>query len=85
VRVPLGAGSYQQQGAAVVMRQWKVTTFFERRDAWIGVFWDRPVSYGDQGQPLVRHLKVYVCLLPFLPVLFHRTETLTASAPKGKP
>lgn len=59
-------------------RRWKVRAFFEPRDAWVGVFWDRPVSYGDQGQPLIQHLKVYVCLLPFLPVVFHRTERVSA-------
>lgn len=54
------------------MKRWTFRVFFERRDVWVGVFWDRPVSYGDQGQPLVEHLKIYVCLIPCVPFLAHR-------------
>jgi hypothetical protein len=61
-----------------VIERWRIRAFFEPRDIWVGVFWDRPVSYGDGGQPLVRHLKIYVCLLPCLPILLHRTERVDA-------
>lgn len=53
--------------------RWTVTALWGPRDIWVGVRWDRSVSYGDQGQPLVRHLKVYVCLVPCMLVLIHRT------------
>ena len=41
---------------------------FEKRDAWVGLFWDR--------QPT---LAVYVCLIPFFPILF-RATALTAQS-----
>ncbi len=57
--------------------RWRVRVHFVKRDLWLGVFWDRVHPQGDQGQTLGEMLKVYVCLLPCLPVVVSRwTEAL---------
>lgn len=38
----------------------KVQIFFEPRDLWLGLFWTRRPD----------ELRVYVCLVPMLPILF---------------
>jgi hypothetical protein len=43
-------------------RRLTIRWFFEPRDIWIGVFWDRAIDDS---------LKVYVCLIPMLPLLLH--------------
>lgn len=37
----------------------KIKAFFEPRDIWVGVFWDR--------RPTGLH--IYICILPCLPIL----------------
>lgn len=45
-------------------RRWSVRLLWEPRDLWIGVFWEKsPVGLVD------RSVKVYLCLVPCLPVL----------------
>lgn len=41
--------------------------YFEKRDAWVGLFWDKHVQLQYTG--LTHHtLQLYLCLIPFLPV-----------------
>jgi hypothetical protein len=42
--------------------RWHVHVALEPHDLWIGVFWER--DYGT------RRLRIYVCLLPCLPIIF---------------
>lgn len=43
-----------------------IKLLFEPRDLWIGVYWN------CEGRD---HLFVYVCLLPLLPIRFHRARS----------
>ena len=38
---------------------------WEPRDAWVGVFWRHTIDGGGE-----RSYRFYVCLVPFLPVVF---------------
>jgi hypothetical protein len=46
---------------------------FERRDLWIGLFWDRDFSLNvanEYGEYEVRKIvKLYFCLIPLLPII----------------
>lgn len=56
------------------MKLREVKVYFERRDVWVGVYWDYsvlgrandcwPDEYG------ARKLMIYICLIPFLPIRF---------------
>lgn len=51
--------------------KWKLYTVnvkFEKRDLWIGVFWDIEKAMYEQGR--LETLMVYVCIIPTLPVIF---------------
>jgi hypothetical protein len=48
-------------------RRWTVRAFFEPRDVWIGVYW----TWAEAG-PDGRDFRVYVCILPCLPILVTR-------------
>jgi hypothetical protein len=48
--------------------RWSIHAFFEPRDIWIGVYWTRDLSLSPAGT----RLRVYICLLPCLPVLLER-------------
>lgn len=44
------------------MRVRKVRLYFEKRDIWVGLYWDA------DGWGVVRTLTLYFCLLPCLPL-----------------
>ncbi len=44
----------------------------EPRDLWIGVYWTRQRPVGDNGRVLGEWLKVYVCVVPMLPLVLSR-------------
>lgn len=57
---------------------------FEIRDLWIGVFWERKNRWihsrfekGRACDLVVRDLRIYVCLLPMIPIIL----TFKAKAP----
>lgn len=51
------------------MRRWSAQLLFEPRDAWIGLYWDRPfLGYARDGQ-MMWELRLYICLVPFFPLL----------------
>lgn len=43
----------------------RVAVKWEPRDLWLGVYWDRTLALYPPGYTL----KVYVCLLPCLPII----------------
>ena len=43
-------------------RKIKVGIEFEPRDLWVGVYWDY------QGIGTLKHLDIYVCIVPMLPI-----------------
>jgi hypothetical protein len=45
-------------------QRWHAHLAFEPRDLWVGVYWTRV----PRGSYYRAHTKVYVCLLPTLPV-----------------
>ena len=44
-----------------------VTCYFEKRDVWVGVYWNTKHVGFD------KLLSIYVCLLPCFPIVFRRT------------
>ena len=49
----------------------KVALKFEKRDAWIGVYWNRSPLFMFEGGSMYIEAdltEVYVCLVPFLPL-----------------
>ena len=43
--------------------------YFEKRDAWIGVFWDKH-NWGNNKGFAYKELLVYICIIPFFPMKF---------------
>lgn len=48
----------------------EVAVVFEPRDLWVGVYWNRD-EYGSSNWR-TRRLRVYVCIVPMLPIVFTR-------------
>lgn len=49
-----------------------VRILFEKRNAWVGVYWAKVVPPPDPYDPQYQQpatWQVYVCLLPFFPIL----------------
>lgn len=48
--------------------KWRL--FFEPRDLWLGVYWTRDAAeYAFDGSPFRYEWRVYLCLVPMLPLL----------------
>lgn len=45
-------------------RRISVSLLFEKRDLWVGVYWDKNSMYSSH--PLV--MSIYVCIIPTLPI-----------------
>lgn len=52
--------------------RWKIRIKFEKRDAWVGVFWDIKEYVDDIDEEIT--LSVCICILPFLPIIVSRTQ-----------
>jgi len=52
----------------------KVALKFVPQDCWLGIYWRRtPIEFWDMGDPTHNcgwDWKVYLCLLPCLPIVF---------------
>lgn len=57
-------------------RRWTVRLIWEPRDLWVGVYWTNDRIMGDQGQHLENKRRIYICLLPCLPIVFTRREAV---------
>lgn len=53
-------------------RTWSIKLKFEKRDCWIGVFWDRDYDVSDVWE--TETLSIYICLLPCLPIILRRRD-----------
>lgn len=43
----------------------KITAYFEKRDIWIGVYWDKQKNtFLDKPE----HCAVWICIIPCLPI-----------------
>lgn len=47
--------------------KWAVKCYFEPRDIWLGVYWDRKPKTAD---PRLRWWDIYICLIPCFPIRF---------------
>jgi hypothetical protein len=58
-----------------IMRGWYRVTFiavkWEPRDVWIGVYW---TPYPDGWLPFLTNFRVYVCIVPMVPIIFDLIE-----------
>lgn len=51
-------------------KRWFIWLVFEPRDLWVGAYWNRVIHTASDGHWTTFDL--YVCLLPCLPLRFHR-------------
>lgn len=65
--------------------RWRVRVHVVKEDCWIGVFWKRAHPSGDQGQRLGEMLKVYVCVIPCLPLIVSRWTPQLMPTPMNTP
>lgn len=49
-----------------------VSLIWEPRDVWVGVYWTHTAFLGSHRgmAATIDHRRVYICLLPFLPIMF---------------
>lgn len=60
-----------------------VQLLFERRDAWIGVYWNVVPIEGVNEYIQSEYIHVYICLLPFLPLYILLRTHKRAPYPPG--
>ena len=54
------------------MNTWNKSLYFEKRDLWVGVYWDRKII--DVNDVACSHLalNIYICLLPTIVIHLQR-------------
>lgn len=56
-------------------QRYSVRVKFEKRDAWIGLYWNKTYAKDPrdpEGRQSTFAMRVYICLVPFLPIIVQR-------------
>lgn len=61
--------------------KWKIRAKFEKRDAWLGVFWD-VCDTGYYWGVNIRRLSIYICVIPFFPIVITRERVVGVDGPE---
>ena len=60
--------------------RWTIRFEWKPADCWVGVFW-RHSAWSQPGHSAGRHLDIWVCVLPMVPLHLLRTVTLDEASP----
>lgn len=58
--------------------KYRPTIYFERRDCWVGLFWDTRFEADSADGIVVEVTVYYLCLVPCLPIRWGRVKMVEA-------